>query len=92
MTYMRGGSSFFGELINHNPDGCYWYEPMEAFYHAMYGMIETVLPLDMFYHNNATKRYVYHSRSLPRVDGLFQSGFNKYFIGFNLFFMTVSGP
>ena len=55
---MRGGSSFFGELINRNPEACYWYEAIEAIYHTIYGMLGIWLPLDMFYHRNATRRSI----------------------------------
>ena len=36
VAYFRGGSSFFGELFNRNPEAIYWYEPLRV--HAPGGL------------------------------------------------------
>ena len=56
-TYMRGGSSYFGEIFHHNKDAVYWFEPMDSFYQAFFGMRSLVKPLNTFYYTNQTQRY-----------------------------------
>ncbi|ELU07711.1 hypothetical protein CAPTEDRAFT_211936, partial [Capitella teleta] len=31
LTYMRGGSTFLGELFNQHPDAFYWFEPLHNY-------------------------------------------------------------
>ena len=36
VTYMRGGSSFLGEVFNQNKDVTYWFEPIAGVYDQFY--------------------------------------------------------
>lgn len=40
LSYQRSGSSFFGSLFDHFPDGFYVYEPLDGLYNAIYGTPE----------------------------------------------------
>ena len=56
VTYMRGGSSLFGELFNNNPQDMYWFEPMDAVYSYLYGTAEGWLPLDIAFDQSREMR------------------------------------
>ena len=56
-TYMRSGSTFFGDFFNKNPNVAYWFEPLNGFYKDFYLAGEGTFPLDIVYHTNGTKRY-----------------------------------
>ena len=36
--YMRGGTTFLGELFQRNPQAQYWYEPLGGFYSYYYAV------------------------------------------------------
>ena len=36
--YMRGGTTFLGELFQRNPQAQYWYEPLGGFYTYYYAV------------------------------------------------------
>ena len=49
LTYMRGGSSLFGELFNQHPSASYWFEPLDGVYASLYGTRFGWFPLDIQY-------------------------------------------
>ena len=46
--YMRGGSTFFSELFQKNPEAMYWYEPLDGFYSSIYGLGRWSIPMNTF--------------------------------------------
>ena len=51
--YMRGGSTFFSELLRQNPDVMYFFEPFDGF-SEFYGVVKWNRPMNTFYAGNAT--------------------------------------
>ena len=47
--YMRGGSSFFGDIFKNNSEVAFWYEPVAPFYMANYGASKFMFPQDIFW-------------------------------------------
>ena len=60
-TYMRGGSSFLGQMFDKNPDAMYLFEPLDGAYSSMYGVPLLVPSLDLTHHVNGTKRFLQFS-------------------------------
>ena len=56
MTYMRGGSSLLGEMINQNPDAVYWFEPFDGVFSELYGSRHGWFPIDLLYDDNERLR------------------------------------
>ena len=56
VTYMRGGSSFLGELFNQHEDAMYYFEPINGVYKALYGTEDDWNPLTITHHRNGTER------------------------------------
>ena len=56
VTYMRGGSSFLGELFAQNPDAYYMFEPLDAFYASMFGLGFGNHPTELMMHPNGSFR------------------------------------
>ena len=57
VAYQRTGSSFLGELFNHNPDVFYWFEPVDGMYSALYGTDHGMtIPMDIYYNTEGRKR------------------------------------
>ena len=55
-SYLRGGSSIGSELFNLDPQAFLWYEPLDAFYSAHFGIPHKTLPGNILYWDNGTKR------------------------------------
>ena len=55
-AYMRGGSSFLGQLFAMNPDAFYWFEIVEPMYGAMMGLRLHSNTYDITHHRNGTRR------------------------------------
>lgn len=51
-SYMRGGTSFFGEVFNMNKDAFYFYEPMDPLVAQTFGIGNFIYPLDYLYISN----------------------------------------
>ena len=58
-AYMRGGSSFLGQMIALNPNAFYWFEIVEPMYGAMMGLRLHSNTYDITHHVNGTKRSVF---------------------------------
>ena len=54
MTYMRGGSSFLGEMFNQNPKVFYWFEPLAETFKKIMGMIDS---RNWFLHDDLSLRW-----------------------------------
>jgi len=63
LSYQRAGSSFFGSIFNLNPDAFYAYEPLDALYSSLYGILPGwSVPSDITNYVNGSARYdVYYS-------------------------------
>ena len=55
-AYMKGGSTFVGELFNQYPNSVYFYEPVAGFYSALYGTPDWAFPLEVFFNTNGSLR------------------------------------
>ena len=60
-AYMRGGSSIAGETFAHDPDGFYWYEPLDQFYSNYLGFNIYTIPLHITYNSKGQRRYLHCS-------------------------------
>lgn len=58
VTYMRSGSTFLGELLNHNPKAFILFEALDGVYKHLYGTKTGWYPEDLFYFQNMTLRSV----------------------------------
>ena len=58
LTYMRGGSSFIGELFNHHEDAMYYFEPISGVYRSLYGFSDDLKPMLISHYMNGTARFV----------------------------------
>ena len=56
MAYMRGGSSFLGQMFVQNPNALYWFEIVDPMYGAMMGLRLYNNAFDVLYHMNDTRR------------------------------------
>ncbi len=56
LAYMRGGSSFLGEMFASNPDAFYWFEILHAAYMSLFGILAT--PTDVLYTLNGAPRQI----------------------------------
>ena len=55
-TYFRSGSSFTGEMFARDKDTFYLFEPVDGMYSELYGTHAGMLPLDILYYSDGTKR------------------------------------
>ena len=55
-TYMRGGSTFLGQIFNWNPQAMYWYEVADSYFVAKFGMPVWHLPYYLKHFPNGTVR------------------------------------
>ncbi len=56
MAYMRGGSSFLGQMFVTNPDAFFWFEIVDPMYGAMMGLRLYNNAYEVMYHENGTRR------------------------------------
>ena len=56
-AYMKGGSTFLGQLFNQNEAATYWYEPIAAMYSALYGSPDWAFPQEVLFTKEAKFRY-----------------------------------
>ena len=55
-AYMRGGSTLLGQVFNQDPDSMYWYEPLNMFYGAYFGMPRPRHTYNINFNSNGTLR------------------------------------
>ena len=60
-AYMRGGSTLLGQVFNQDPESIYWYEPLNMFYGAYFGMPIFRDTYDIIYHDKISLRYITHA-------------------------------
>ena len=56
LTYMRGGSTFLGALLDQNPNATLWFEPIDGVYSDLYGSVHGWFPLDLLMQTDMTLR------------------------------------
>lgn len=59
LSYQRCGSTFLGELFNHNPNVFYQFEPLDSLYSSLYGTpYGWNVPTDINNFGDGTQRYL----------------------------------
>ena len=56
LGYMRGGSSFLGQMFLSNPDVFYWFEILDPMYGAMMGLKLYSNALEITHNENGSRR------------------------------------
>ena len=58
MAYMRGGSSFLGQMFATNPEAIFWFELVDPMYGAMMGLRIYNNAYEVTHFRNGTRRLV----------------------------------
>ncbi len=58
-AYMKGGSTFMGQLFNQYSHSMYYYEPIAGLYSALYGSPDWTFPLEILFNSNGSFRFVF---------------------------------
>ena len=56
VTYMRGGSTFLGELFKKNTQAIYWYEVAASFYADRFALPGVAFPLFISHYKDGRQR------------------------------------
>ncbi len=66
LAYLRGGSTFLGELFASNPDAFYWFEIVQPMYQAFFGMMR--IPYEILYNTMGKQR----DQTLSELDFIYE--------------------